>query len=253
MHPTPGMENQDHLSWRELVETWRAASLGAGWRHTGDWDLAPVESIAQQLLTDARLSSESSASLGVARAWAGVGAREVLLDLKALYTSMGQELDLDATACAIDAWAETSHDTAELGCLDVATGLYTPSHFRHTVGEMLAADSGPVLVTSFALRHNCAAAPLSWTVLAELGDAVSQALGPGFCAAHIAGTVAVAGRDDEDSLHRLQECRTALETLRDGALMPVAVTQEEASRSGFAGAPGISLKKISGIASRFEG
>ncbi|MGO4454599.1 hypothetical protein [Arthrobacter sp. RAF14] len=252
MHPTPGMENQDHRSWRELVETWRAASLGAGWRHTGDWDLAPVESIAQQLLTDARLSSESSASLGAARAWAGAGAREVLLDLKALYATLGQEMDLDATACAIDAWAETSHDTAELGCLDVATGLYTPSHFRHTVREMLSAGSGPVLVTSFALRHNCAATPLSWTLLAELGDAVSRTLGQGVCAAHISGTVAVACRDDEDSLRRLQECRTALETLRDGALLPVDVTQEEASVSSLAGAPGISLRKIPGITSRFE-
>lgn len=241
MHPTPLTAHQDHLSWRELVDAWRTASLGSGWRHSDDWDLAPVERIARQLLRDARLSPELSASLGSARALAGAGAREILLDLKALYSAVGQELDLDIAACALDAWAETSHDTADLGCIDVTTGLHTPAHFRQRVRELLREQEteGTVLVTSFGLRHDRpdASRPLNWTLLAELGDCVSQALGQGSCAAHFPGTVAVAFRDGEDSMRRIQDCQLALETLRGGTLLPIVATQEKASRSRFAGLP----------------
>jgi len=251
------MEGQrvDETAWQDLVKAWRASSVREGWRHPEDWDRAPVETIARQLLTGSPLSSELGAGLGAARARAGAGAREILLDLRALYATAGRELDFDAVACVLDAWAEASYDTSEVGCLDVATGLHTPAHFRQRVQELLAGTTGQdgrIVVTSFALRDGGpdASRPLGWTLLAELGDCVSQSLGNGPCAAHFRSTVAVATRDDEESQRRLLDCRIALETLRDGALRPVVMTQQEASGSPFTGSPGKTFTKTSGIASR---
>ncbi|MFJ3958843.1 hypothetical protein [Arthrobacter sp. NPDC090010] len=232
----PGPEgDKDGESWDRLVTAWRDASVQDGWRHPADWDLAPVTAVARELSGSPTLSSALAAELGLARAEAGVGIQETLQDLHSLYETVGIAPEFDVVSALAAAWAEGVQSVAELGCVDIATGLFTSAHFQHRLQELLQDDAeqaAEMLVARFTLQADAPEpARLGWALLAELGDCVRRTLGHGPCAAHLPGAVAVLVQDSPESQQRLDSCRGALEALRDGVLRPVVLTQHRATQN----------------------
>ncbi|MDP5226576.1 MULTISPECIES: hypothetical protein [Arthrobacter] len=225
----PGRAKGAAVPWGGLADSWQAASLAAGWRHPADWCLAPIEAAVREFSHNGSLSAATAAELGQARAEAGVGLREALADLDALYGTACRRADLDAVAALAEAWAMAGQEQPGLGCLDTATGLHSMTHFEHRLREILASpeqcEAGFLQARfSYRVRSSATEARLSWALLADLGSCITATLGADVCAAHTGGMVAALLPDLPGSRQRLEACRDALESLRSGTLNPVLLT-----------------------------
>ncbi|MDQ0377320.1 GGDEF domain-containing protein [Amycolatopsis thermophila] len=136
-------------SLQVLRARWQSASLAAGWRFPSDWALPEVDSVCAALLRDVP-PDIAIAGLARARAVAGAGLAETLLDLAALHaviTSPGDAGDLmspDVDALpsrllrvAALAWADVAMDKlASTEVIDPLTGLPTAAYLRTRLREL---------------------------------------------------------------------------------------------------------------------
>src|SRR2546429_5209266 len=77
-----GAEHEQEL--RKLRARWRTASLANGWRFPSDWPLPEVDEVCASLVERSDVC-RALGSLGRARALAGAGLEETLIDLAALH------------------------------------------------------------------------------------------------------------------------------------------------------------------------
>ncbi|WP_167119690.1 GGDEF domain-containing protein [Amycolatopsis viridis] len=140
--PEPGGDG----SLRALRTRWRSASLAAGWRFPGDWGLPEVDAVCAALVRN-RPAEIPVAGLARARATAGAGLGETLLDLAALHsvtTPSGEATPPDVDALpsrllrvAALAWAEVAMDKlASTEVIDPLTGLPTAAYLRTRLREL---------------------------------------------------------------------------------------------------------------------
>jgi hypothetical protein len=132
-----------------LRSRWRSVSLASGWAFPSDWALAEVDQVCRAAVMGTDLVPVVS-TLGRARAAAGAGLDETLLDLAALHAVLTSEdslvsADPDATpsrllrATALG-WADAASD--QLGsreAVDALTGMTTTCYLRTRLGEVYRA------------------------------------------------------------------------------------------------------------------
>jgi hypothetical protein len=117
-----------------LRDDWRAASLQAGWTVPRDWWVPAVEAVLEALAGGSDPVA-ACASLGRARAYAGVGLDEALTDLAALPGAQAAAPPL--VRALATGWAEVACGPAAAEtCEDPLTGLATPAYLRTRLAEM---------------------------------------------------------------------------------------------------------------------
>jgi hypothetical protein len=139
---------------RLLRARWRTASLANGWRFPSDWPVPEVDAVCESLILRDDVSS-ALALLARARAQAGAGLEETLVDLAALHavvTAPGSldglvSADPDATPSgllriAAMAWAdEAIGEFTNAQATHSLTGLATHAYLRTRLGEVYRAAS----------------------------------------------------------------------------------------------------------------
>ncbi|MCA1189633.1 MULTISPECIES: hypothetical protein [unclassified Saccharopolyspora] len=132
---------------RSLRSRWRTASLAAGWPFPSDWGVRAVDAVCRAVASGADLT-EPLGRLGAARAEAGVGLAEALLDVAALHaasTGTGDGLvspDQDSVPAWMLrplalGWAEVQAEyTVGREVQDPLTGLTTASYLRTRLHEV---------------------------------------------------------------------------------------------------------------------
>ncbi|GAA3843313.1 hypothetical protein GCM10022243_07230 [Saccharothrix violaceirubra] len=129
---------------RALRTKWRAASLAAGWVYPADWHLEEVDEVCAAVLADGDPGG-ALYRLGGARAEAGAGLAETLLDLAALQGVLADgESDVDAVparllhATALG-WGDVlSRQAADRSSDNPLTGLATGAYLRTRLREVYA-------------------------------------------------------------------------------------------------------------------
>lgn len=160
---------------RVLRARWRSASLAAGWRFPSDWGLPEIDSVCASVVADGPTESAVS-GLGRARAAAGAGLDETLVDLAALHAVLvagdGAEgfilPEVDATPARLlrltaVAWADVALDQLTRSEVnDPLTGLPTASYLRTRLAEVYrrserlerpASEDSVLLAVSMDLRE----------------------------------------------------------------------------------------------------
>jgi len=131
---------------RVLKSRWRTASLAAGWAFPGDWPLREVDDVCAAML-DTADPDEALVRLGRARAEAGAGLDETLLDLAALHAVLdGDHAMVSPNIDALPArmlrltasgWADVLTEEAnDRGAEDPLTGLATRGYLRTRLAEL---------------------------------------------------------------------------------------------------------------------
>ncbi len=136
---------------RALRSRWRNASLAAGWAFPGDWPVDEVDEVCRAVLRQGDPGPELY-RLGGARAEAGTGLAEALLDLAALHAVMEEpagstgivSASIDAIParmlrCTALGWGDAM--TRQVGnCTadNPLTGLATPAYLRTRLREVYA-------------------------------------------------------------------------------------------------------------------
>jgi len=131
---------------RVLKSRWRTASLAAGWAFPGDWPLREVDDVCAAML-DTADPDEALVRLGRARAEAGAGLAETLLDLAALHAVLdGDHAMVSPNIDALPArmlrltasgWADVLTEEAnDRGAEDPLTGLATRGYLRTRLAEL---------------------------------------------------------------------------------------------------------------------
>ncbi len=144
---------------RLLKSRWRTASMAAGWAFPADWPLAEVDDVCAAMLDEAD-PGDALVRLGRARAEAGAGLGETLLDLAALHAVLTDTSHV--VAANVDALPSRMLRMTALGWADVVTtqagdctaedpltGLATPAYLRTRLGEVYRET--PVAPLDYAL------------------------------------------------------------------------------------------------------
>ena len=131
---------------RLLKARWRTASLAAGWAFPAEWPLIEVDEVCAAMV-DTADPGDVLIRLGRARAEAGAGLAETLLDLAALHAALQGNSGM--VAPNVDAlpsrmlrltalgWADVlSSQAADRGAEDPLTGLTTRGYLRTRLGEL---------------------------------------------------------------------------------------------------------------------
>ena len=142
-----------------LRRRWHAASMLSSWTFGGDWAAPQVDEVCLAVVARLPLAGPLAA-LGRARARAGVGLRETLVDLAALHAVLVDRGEAEPAVADPDGvpakwvrlvaegWADTLDErTAAGGVTDALTGLVTPAYLRTRLRELYlagAADGRPV-------------------------------------------------------------------------------------------------------------
>jgi hypothetical protein len=167
---------------RELRQAWRLASA-ATWRMPRDWWVPEVDGLVDALST-AQDAIGACAKLGRARAEAGVGLREALDDLGALYRQLPAGGPPPGMIRAIsEAWAEACVATANriASCEDPLSGLTSAPYLRARLAEVYresdrigrAAGEDHILLVVDASAALAEAGPAGWDTIVfrlRLGD-----------------------------------------------------------------------------------
>lgn len=203
---------------RVLKSRWRAATLAAGWAFPADWPSAAVDEVCRAVL-DPVDPCPALAGLGAARAEAGVGLAETLLDLAALHAVLAEGAGAVANVDAIPArmlratalgWADVvleraSTNAAEDPLTGLATGPYLRTRLREVYAAGAAADHALVLVSLDLSRATGWSRVVARTLLAE---ALREAFGGGETVATLGPSVAaVLLRRDQRLDQRVAELR----------------------------------------------
>lgn len=134
--PSPSSRKREATERDVVIDRWRSAAHLSGWRAAGDWfDPAVVE-----MTTTAMLGGDPScaaASLGAARARAGIGIDEGLDDLERLWPLVGvTRTPAAAIRSFAAAWADASAAPASRPAFDPLTGLVTPDLLRVRITDL---------------------------------------------------------------------------------------------------------------------
>ncbi|WNV90641.1 GGDEF domain-containing protein [Umezawaea sp. Da 62-37] len=138
---------------RVLKSKWRTASLAAGWPFPRDWPLREVDDVVTAML-DTADPGDALVRLGRARAEAGAGLGETLLDLAALHAVLDGQCGV--VAPNVDAlpsrmlrltatgWADVlTEEAADRGADDPLTGLATRGYLRTRLSELYRESARP--------------------------------------------------------------------------------------------------------------
>jgi hypothetical protein len=120
-----------------LRVAWRRATLDEGWTRPRDWWSSEVDAVVEALVAGGD-GLAAVAQLGRARADAGVGLRETLDDLCALYRALPAGTPpLTVLRALAEEWAETSIATIRSAtCEDPISGLATTAYLRTRCTEV---------------------------------------------------------------------------------------------------------------------
>jgi len=129
--------------WREpggagaLRDAWNRAALADGWTRPSDWLTAEVDAVTEALASGGDALA-AVARLGRARADAGVGIREALDDLCALYRQLpAGGPPLTVLRALVEAWSEVAVTAVRSAtCEDSLSGLATASYLRTRIAEV---------------------------------------------------------------------------------------------------------------------
>jgi hypothetical protein len=121
----------------ELRDAWQLAALESGWTRPTDWWVPEVETVAEALTGGGDVLA-AAAWLGLARADGGVGIREALDDLCALYAQLpAGGPPLTVVRALVEAWAEAAVSPVRAAtCEDPLTGLATAAYLRTRCAEV---------------------------------------------------------------------------------------------------------------------
>src|SRR5688572_18023346 len=144
---------------RLLKSRWRTATMAAGWAFPADWPLAEVDDVCAAMLDDAD-PGDALVRLGRARAEAGAGLSETLMDLAALHAVLTDASHI--VSPNVDAlpsrmlrmtalgWADVvTKQAGECAAEDPLTGLATAAYLRTRLGEIYRET--PVAPLGYAL------------------------------------------------------------------------------------------------------
>ncbi|HEV2784672.1 MAG TPA: GGDEF domain-containing protein [Actinophytocola sp.] len=134
---------------RILRARWRTASLASGWRFPSDWPLPEVDLVCASVLGRVDVC-DALASLARARAQAGAGLEETLVDLAALHAVLTNPDSHDGLLCAdpdatpsrllrimATAWADEScAELIQARATNGLTGLGTEAYLCARLGEI---------------------------------------------------------------------------------------------------------------------
>ncbi|MFD0199579.1 MULTISPECIES: GGDEF domain-containing protein [Saccharothrix] len=192
---------------RALRSRWRTATMAAGWAFPADWPLAEVDDVCRAVL-DGDDASTQLYRLGGARAEAGAGLAETLLDLAALHAVLEEPPgSTGIVSASVDAIPVPMLRPAALGWGDVMTkraancaadnpltGLATPAYLRTRLREVYAEaraagrqDHVLVLVALDLSRTSGWSRVVAMTLLA---DALKEVFDSGETVASIGSSVA---------------------------------------------------------------
>ncbi|WP_197288850.1 hypothetical protein [Nocardia sp. NRRL S-836] len=144
---------------RLLKSRWRTATMAAGWAFPADWPLAEVDEVCAAMLEDTD-PSDALVRLGRARAEAGAGLSETLLDLAALHAVLTDASpvvppNVDALPSRLVrmtalGWADVvTRQAGDCAAEDSLTGLATPAYLRRRLDEVYRGT--PVVPLDYAL------------------------------------------------------------------------------------------------------
>ncbi|MEU7478904.1 GGDEF domain-containing protein [Lentzea sp. NPDC042327] len=144
---------------RLLKARWRTATMAAGWAFPADWPLAEVDEVCAAV-SEGTDPSDALVRLGRARAEAGAGLGETLLDLAALHAVLTDEShvvspDVDALPSRMVrttalGWADVvTRQAGDCAAEDPLTGLATTAYLRTRLGEVYRET--PVVPLDYAL------------------------------------------------------------------------------------------------------
>lgn len=203
-------DRADH-ELRVLRARWRTASLANGWRFPSDWPVPEVDAVCASLVHSLDVS-EPLASLARARAQAGAGLEETLVDLAALHAVVTEpaatdgliSADPDATPSgllrvAALAWVDEAFgDYGPARVTDGLTGLATQTYLRVRLGEVYrsaersgvhVAETHTLLVVTLDLAE-----VLGWprlTAMVLVADVLREVFNGGESSAVLGPSVAV--------------------------------------------------------------
>jgi hypothetical protein len=150
-----------------------------------------------------------------------------MTDFRALFLAADRNMDIEALQSLAEGWAEATESAPPLSCTDVYTGLATQAHFQRRIHELSIFGrpcSRPYALAILSLPQPLASHSHRWTLLARLGETIQRQLhGTGATAMYQNSAVHVLLPVSESNVARLMECRTAMDSLDEGALGPARV------------------------------
>lgn len=189
---------------RLLKSRWRTATMAAGWAFPADWPLAEVDEVCAAMV-DTADPGDALVRLGRARAEAGAGLSETLLDLAALHAVLTEGSPM--VAPNVDAlpsrmlrmtalgWADVvSEQAGNCASEDPLTGLATPAYLRTRLGEVYRETALPALDYMLVLLRLDLAQATGWSRVVAMtlvanamrtvfdGGETHATLGPGVAA-----------------------------------------------------------------------
>jgi hypothetical protein len=120
-----------------LRRAWRSSALVAGWAQPQDWWCGEVDAVCEAV-AEQRDVIDAFTRLGYARAQAGVGIGETLVDGAALYAALDEQAAPTAVVRALaEAWVELGLEPLRVAtCEDPLTGLTSAAHLRTRLAEV---------------------------------------------------------------------------------------------------------------------
>ncbi len=157
-----GARGADSRNPLEIRRAWHAAALAAGWACPRDWWVPEVDGVTEALVSGADAAA-AIGRLAEARAEGGVGLREGLDDLFALYRTLPPAAPpLPLVRAFAECWADAAVVPVQsLTCEDPLTGLVSPAYLRTRLAEVYreAERSGLPVTVHHALLVVLAAPP----------------------------------------------------------------------------------------------
>lgn len=206
---------------RELCESWRQLSGAGGWRVPQDWGVQAVVAVASAVVRGAEASTPARA-LGAARARAGVGIVEAIVDLAYLYEAYGTPVAVWALASLADGWvAVTDSAEARATAIEAGSGLSTVEHLALRLADVFTGqawerqEGGVTVVLVIDIRPGDASRPATWERDILLGAAVRRAFGGDVPSAILRGRAVVLVRCAADPVTAsdvpgVERCREVL-------------------------------------------
>ena len=165
---------------KRLRGRWQQHSQEAGWQFPDDWLVPEVQDVVEAGLSGGAFQAAVK-RLGAARAYRGVGVREAMVDLSALFRAAKVPADEETMRDLVEGWITESARCEPFSCTDVRTGLVTMAHFERLLYELsLASDTDRRDTTIATLRVDWVdpRLPSGWELLAKIGQIVLQELAP---------------------------------------------------------------------------
>lgn len=215
----PAAAWRGHGDAEALRDAWNQAAFAGGWTRPADWWTVEVDAVAEALVAGGDALT-AVARLGRARAEAGVGVRETLDDICALYGQLPAGVPpLTAFRALVEAWAEAAMASVRATtCEDPLSGLATAAYLRTRCTEVyreaeqdgLAASDRRVLLMLDVVGLGDAVGWESLLLRLALGDCLRSVFSGGETLAAVAPST-VLGLVTQDQLpQRISALRTRL-------------------------------------------